>query len=85
MVIKTTNTFFEYTCCSSQDSLFRPDFDHIPREPFAPPPELLEAAKRKHFAGKNNKLMFILFETLTVNMIFYVKEMRIIFKTLKIY
>jgi hypothetical protein len=53
MVIRTTNTVFEYIFVFLQDSLFRPDFDHIPREPFAPPPELLEAAKRKHFAGKN--------------------------------
>jgi hypothetical protein len=83
MVIKITNTVFENIFL--QDSLFRPDFDHIPREPFAPPPELLEAAKRKHFAGKFIKLIFILFEILTAHIIFYVMEMRIIFKTLKIY
>jgi len=41
-----------YVFANEQDELFRPDFDNIPREPFAPPPHLLEAAKRKRLAGE---------------------------------
>ena len=40
-----------FTFANENNPVFRPNFDHIPREPFAPPPELLEAARQKHFAG----------------------------------
>ena len=41
-----------YVFANERDELFKPDFENIPREPFAPPPELLEAAKRKRLAGE---------------------------------
>ena len=46
-----------YSFANEKDPLFIPNFDHIPREPFGPPPELLEAAKRKHFGPPSAPLV----------------------------